>query len=66
MEQATTEMEAALTHNDLDAWADADDRFHLALLELHGNRRLLGFVTALNDQVHRRPNDHASVARSSG
>lgn len=53
MEEAAADMELALTHEDLDAWAEADDRFHLALLDLHGNRRLLGFVAALNDQVHR-------------
>lgn len=53
MEKAAGEMEQALTENDLEAWAEADDRFHLALLDLYGNRRLLGFVAALNDQVHR-------------
>ena len=53
MEQAAEEMEAALDRGDLDAWAEADDRFHLTLLDLHGNRRLKGFVSALNDQVHR-------------
>lgn len=50
---ATDAMEAALETGDLDAWAMADDRFHLALLDLHGNRRLKGIVSALNDQVHR-------------
>lgn len=53
MERAAADMEAALTRGDLDSWAEADDRFHVALLELHGNRRLRGFVAALNDQVHR-------------
>lgn len=53
MERAADEMEAALERGDLDAWAEADDRFHLTLLDLHGNRRLRGFVSALNDQVHR-------------
>ncbi len=53
MDRAADEMEAALERGDLDAWAEADDRFHLTLLDLHGNRRLRGFVTALNDQIHR-------------
>ena len=38
--QATRDMEEALRKEDLDAWAEADDRFHVALLELQGNRRL--------------------------
>ena len=53
LEQAAADMEAALARGDLDGWAEADDAFHLALLDLHGNRRLKGFVMALNDQVHR-------------
>lgn len=53
IEQAASDMEAALEDEDLDIWAAADDRFHLALLELYGNRRLLGFVTALGHQVRR-------------
>lgn len=53
LEEAATNMETALENEDLDAWADADDRFHHQLLDLHGNRRLREFVMALNDQVHR-------------
>ena len=53
MEQAADCMEAALLADDLDAWAAADDQFHLSLLDLHGNRRTRAFVGALNDQVHR-------------
>ena len=53
LEEAATDMEAALAQGDLDAWADADDRFHHHMLDLHGNRRLREFVLALNDQVHR-------------
>lgn len=53
MEQAVTDMEEALAREDLDAWAEADDRLHLALLDLHGNRRLRSVFLALNDQVHR-------------
>lgn len=50
---ATDSMERALARKDLDAWAEADDRFHNGLLALHGNRRLRAFVAALFDQAHR-------------
>ena len=50
---ATRDMEEALGREDRDAWAEADDKFHRTLLELHGNRRLLSFVQALSDQAHR-------------
>lgn len=53
LEQATTDMEMALVEKNLDAWAEADDRFHLTLLEMQGNRRIKGFVESLYDQVHR-------------
>lgn len=53
LEQATTDMELALAAEDLDAWAEADDRFHLTLLEMQGNVRLKVFVSSLYDQVHR-------------
>lgn len=50
---ATRDMERAMEVGDLDAWAEADDRFHRALLELHGNRRLQNVAQALSDQAHR-------------
>lgn len=53
LEQATVEMERALDADDLDTWAEADDRFHRALLTLHGNRRLAEMAGALYDQAHR-------------
>ena len=53
MEMAVADMELALKREDLDAWADADDCFHLALHDMHGNRRIRDIFTALNDQVHR-------------
>lgn len=53
LEQATSDMEAALEDGDLDKWAEADDRFHLTLLELQGNRRLKGIISSLFDQAHR-------------
>lgn len=53
LQDATEEMEQALVVDDLDRWAQADDRFHDTLLALHGNRRLQSFVSALHDQSHR-------------
>ncbi len=53
LSEATRDMEKALKDEDRDAWAEADDRFHRTLLELHGNRRLRSFVQALSDQAHR-------------
>ncbi len=53
LKEAAGTMEQALKREDLDAWAAADDQFHLAIFDLHGNRRLRSFVVALNDQVHR-------------
>lgn len=53
LEQATTDMEQALAAENLDAWAEADDRFHLTLLEMQGNVRLKVIVLSLYDQVHR-------------
>lgn len=50
---ATARMEEALAAGDRDAWAAADDAFHMSLLELHGNARLRDFVAALYDQAHR-------------
>ncbi|MCP4821255.1 MAG: GntR family transcriptional regulator [Shimia sp.] len=53
LREATDEMEEALEAGDLDRWAAADDRFHITLLELHGNKRMQAFVSALFDQAHR-------------
>jgi DNA-binding GntR family transcriptional regulator len=51
--KATHDMEEALKDEDLDRWAEADDRFHRGLLKLHGNRRLSDIVGSLFDQAHR-------------
>ncbi|THB73714.1 MAG: GntR family transcriptional regulator [Desulfobulbaceae bacterium] len=53
LEKAAKDMERALAREDLDAWADADDRFHLYMLDLNGNRRLREIVLALKFQVCR-------------
>ena len=51
--QATRAMDKALKADDLDAWADADEAFHNALVELAGNRQLLATVMNYRDRVHR-------------
>lgn len=51
--QAIEDMEAALENEDLDNWAEADDRFHQALLRATGNERMHDFAMRLYDQAHR-------------
>ncbi|MFC7397988.1 GntR family transcriptional regulator [Chelatococcus sp. GCM10030263] len=51
--EACAAMEAALARDDLDGWAKADERFHLGLVELCGNRRLAAMVMTVWDQSHR-------------
>lgn len=47
-------MEAALTGEpDLQAWADADEAFHLNLARICGNRRLAAMIMQVWDQAHR-------------
>ena len=53
MKAATREMAAALEIDDLDAWAAADEKFHRALIELCGNRRLASIANTVRDQGHR-------------
>ncbi len=53
MVSATRDMEAALADDDLDAWAEADERFHRALIDLCGNRRLANMANTVRDQGHR-------------
>ncbi|WP_420404492.1 GntR family transcriptional regulator [Nisaea sp.] len=53
LEQATDRMEEALAENDLVAWAEADDTFHVRLVEASGNRRLIEAVARYRTQVHR-------------
>jgi DNA-binding GntR family transcriptional regulator len=51
--EATQLMEAALQREDLDAWAKADETFHMALVKLAGNRMLLETVMGYWDRAHR-------------
>ncbi len=46
-------MEAALARDDLRGWAEADVRFHHALAESCGNRRLAQLIMTVWDQAHR-------------
>ena len=53
VDQAVVRMEAALAAGDLEAWAAADDEFHLSLVRLGGNSRLIAIVSMMSDQVRR-------------
>jgi DNA-binding GntR family transcriptional regulator len=53
LDEAVDAMDEALARDDLVAWAHADERFHLALVELTGNRRLIEAVATYWDQAHR-------------
>jgi DNA-binding GntR family transcriptional regulator len=53
LEAALTEMDKALENDNLDAWAEADSRFHFSLIELCGNARLATMVHQVSDQAHR-------------
>lgn len=50
---AIDEMDLAIAASDLDAWADADDRFHAELVRLGGNSRICSIVAMMSDQVRR-------------
>lgn len=50
---AVNDMETALERADLKAWAAADEQFHLQLVRLSGNTRLIQMVGQLWDQAHR-------------
>jgi DNA-binding GntR family transcriptional regulator len=53
LEHSLSSMEGALARNDLDSWAAEDARFHLELLSLCNNRRLVNMAATLGDQAHR-------------
>lgn len=50
---AVENMDAALSADDLVAWADADNQFHTQLVQLTGNRRLIQLIDTYNDQGQR-------------
>lgn len=51
--QATRDMDRALKADDLDGWAEADERFHHTLVDLAGNRMLRETVENFWDRAHR-------------
>jgi DNA-binding GntR family transcriptional regulator len=53
LDRAVADMDTALSAEDLTKWAAADERFHLLLVELTGNRRLIEAVATYWDQAHR-------------
>lgn len=53
LEQASRDMVRALRADDLDAWAEADERFHRLLVELSGNRLLAQSALNFWDRAHR-------------
>ena len=53
LETAQIDMESGLARDDIEAWADADARFHRALLEHCGNERLARMAFTVWDQSHR-------------
>ncbi|MGL4439803.1 MAG: GntR family transcriptional regulator [Bosea sp. (in: a-proteobacteria)] len=53
LQQAVSDMDAALAIDDLETWATADQRFHSLLVELTRNQRLQQIVTQLGEQAHR-------------
>ena len=51
--KAIDDMDVAIASSDLDAWAEADDRFHTELVRLGGNSRIISIVHMMSDQVRR-------------
>lgn len=51
--EASRDMSAALKDDNLDAWAEADERYHRLLIALAGNRLLAEAVQGLWDRAHR-------------
>lgn len=50
---AIEDMEVAVTAEDLESWAAADDRFHTELVRLGRNKRIEMIVSMMQDQVRR-------------
>jgi len=50
---AVRDMKSGLKADDFSAWIEADERFHRALFELCGNRRLTAVGLSYRDQVQR-------------
>jgi DNA-binding GntR family transcriptional regulator len=53
MEAANVGIDEALAKNDLDSFAEMDDRFHRLLFTNCGNARLIRIVSSITEQQHR-------------
>jgi DNA-binding GntR family transcriptional regulator len=53
LKQAVRDMDQALADQDLDAWAEADERYHRYLLEHCGNPRIAAMALGVMDVVRR-------------
>lgn len=53
LEEAVQQMERALTADDLDSWASADDAAHEAILDLAGNQQIRRVVQSLKVRIKR-------------
>jgi DNA-binding GntR family transcriptional regulator len=53
LEDAIAQMDRALESDDMGAWAEADYRFHSALIELCGNRHLIETARVFLEKAHR-------------
>lgn len=53
LEKASRDMEKALRRDDLDGWAEADERFHRHLVQMCGNAKLAAIVFNFWDRSHR-------------
>jgi len=53
LRKAVDDMERSLAKDQLEAWAEADERFHRLLVEYSENRRLIALVGNFIDQSHR-------------
>jgi DNA-binding GntR family transcriptional regulator len=53
LNRAIRDMNKALDSDDLEKWAEADERFHKLLIELAGNKRLAALVNLHWEQAHR-------------
>jgi DNA-binding GntR family transcriptional regulator len=53
LDAAVSDMDAALASSDLDAWAEADQRFHALLVAFSNNSRLIDMVETVVDQSYR-------------
>ena len=53
LEKASRDMEKALKRDDLDAWAQADERFHRQLMQMCGNAKLAAIVFNFWERTHR-------------